>query len=116
MPKKSMSFDVPTKPSEAFTIARQLVAERGWSVESVADGRLVTRRGMRMTAWPVTIELSFADADAGAGARVTADGKIGGWGPIQRKNLVGVMDELRASMEFEVSQAEVRPARVSPLT
>jgi hypothetical protein len=101
MPKHSMTFEVPATPSEALLMARRLVAERGWSVESLTDGRLVTRRAMRASSWPITIELSVADT--GAGAQVTADGKIGGWGPIQRKQLVGAMAELRASFEFEAS-------------
>ena len=101
MPLESMTFELPTSAADALAIARRLVAERGWSVESVTDGRLITRRAMRASAWPITIELSFADA--GAGACVKADGKIGGWGPIQRRHLARAMDELRASFEFEAS-------------
>jgi hypothetical protein len=101
MPKDSMTFELPTTSSEALTIARRLVAERGWSVESVTDGRIVTRRAMRASAWPITIELAFAGA--GAATRVTADGRIGGWGPLQRRQLTGAMNELRASFEFEAS-------------
>jgi hypothetical protein len=64
---------------------------------------------MRSTAWPITIELSFADA--GTGTQVTANGKIGGWGPLQRRYLVRAMDEFRASMEFQVStQAPADPS------
>jgi hypothetical protein len=103
MPKQSMTFELPTNPSESLTIARQLVVERGWSVESLTSGRLVSRQAMRTTTWPVKIELLFAGA--GAGSQVTANGKVGGWGPIQRRHLVRAMDELRASMEFQASTA-----------
>jgi hypothetical protein len=101
MPKQSTTFELPATPSEALAIARRLVAERGWSVESITDGRLVTRRAMRASSWPITIELSFAGA--AEGTRVAAAGKIGGWGPIQRRHLIRAMDELRASFAFEAT-------------
>jgi hypothetical protein len=106
MPKHSITFELPAEPSQAVTIARRTVAERdGWSVDSVADGRLVTRRGMRATAWPITLELVFVGA--GPGTLVTADGKIGGWGPLQRKSLVRAMGELQGAMELD-ARAEQR--------
>jgi hypothetical protein len=101
MPKESLTFELPTEPSEALTTARRLVTERGWTVESVATRKVVARRAMRATSWAITIELSLADA--GTGTQVTANGKIGGWGPIQRKQLVRAMEGLRSSMEFEAS-------------
>lgn len=78
----------------------------------MADGRLVGRRGVRGTTWPITIELSFADA--GVNTQVTVNGKIGGWGPIQRKAVVGAMDELRASIEFEVSKRPQADTHAEP--
>jgi hypothetical protein len=107
MPKESMTFEVPAGPSAALVAARRIVVERGWTVEAVDGARVVARRGMRASTWPIVIELSFADARSGgssrAGTRVTANGKIGGYGPIQRRGLRQAMDAFRASLEFDAS-------------
>jgi hypothetical protein len=110
MPRNSETLELPTDPSATHDIARRLVVERGWSVEAVTAGRLVARRAMRASTWPITVEFSFAAADRGTS--VTLDGKIGGWGPLQRKALVRAMDELRASLEFEAT----RPATDADVT
>jgi hypothetical protein len=110
MPKTTMTFDLPVAPADALAMTRRLVTERGLQVRSVTDGRLVCRRGWRATAWPITVELLFADG-AGGGTAVDLHGKIGGVGPIQRRALTREVDELRESMTFEGDAGSRVPPR-----
>jgi hypothetical protein len=105
MPKHSVTFTVATAPDAALEAARRIVVERGWSVEALTEGRLVARRAMRASTWPITVELRFAPEDASAGTQVEADGRIGGIGPIQRRALVRALGDLQASVAFEAGRS-----------
>ena len=100
-----MTFELAAAPPDALAIARKLVVERGMSIQTVQPGRVVGREAMRVLSahWPITLELTFAEA--AAGTQVTANGKIGGYGPIQRRALGKALEELRTSMEFDATAA-----------
>jgi hypothetical protein len=101
MSKHSEQFTIPLVGQAGEAAVHQAVASCGWSVESQIPGRVVTRVGFGVTRNPSSIEVLMMTH--GDSTTITLNGKIAGFGPLQKHHLTGQVRQLREAIGATVA-------------
>jgi hypothetical protein len=103
MSKYSEQFQVPLPQQETEVAVKEAIVSCGWGVKEQMPGRIVPRIGIGVIQNPSSIEtLIYGDSEA---TTITLNGRIMGFGPIQKRHITREVGKLRDAINAAVQQA-----------
>jgi hypothetical protein len=97
MPRDRIEFEVAATLQDALDACRTAAESEGWTAEGNGPHRVQLRKGMGGTTWPIKLDVNLAPVtDEDTSVRV--DGRVGGWGPIQKRALGEALNTLQSQV------------------
>jgi hypothetical protein len=97
MPKDRIEFDVSATVQDALDALRAAAERKGWSVQAGGPHRLQLKQGMNMTAYAVKLDVNLVPSTDRA-TTIRVDGRVDGWGPIQKRALGEALNSLQSEV------------------
>lgn len=114
MPRASETFQIDNADNANLidTSIKASIAA-GLQANQIAENIVIAKRGMSGISWPIEITISILDS-GDASSLIQLDGKVGGYGPIQKSELNKCIAEI--SSQFKLSKALASNSRGEGLT
>ena len=97
MPRDRIEFVVPATLRDTHNACRAAAEGQRWSVQSDEAHRLQFKQGIGATSWAVRLDVNLAPVSDRA-TTVRVDGRVGGWGPIQKRALADALNTLQSNV------------------
>jgi hypothetical protein len=105
MPSDRIEFQLGIPVEDALAACRAVAERKGWAVEAAGPHRLAMKQGMKLNNYAVKMDAILAPT-GGGDTTVRVDGRIAGWGPIQKKAL---REALNSFQSEALASAPSRP-------
>ena len=105
MSKLSDQFSLGLPLEDASWACKEAVTNIGWNVGSLEENRIVPKVGVGISRNPSKVEI-LLEPEGGSSARIVLNGQITGFGPIQKRHLMGEINRLRNAIEVEANSSK----------
>lgn len=111
MSKLEDSFTLPVGPDETMLACKKGVLDCGWALAEIGEDRLVPKIGAGLIRNPSKIEVRTSASDEDR-TTIALNGWIFGFGPVQKRQLTGLMNELKNAIQVAAENGD--PAHGRP--